>query len=297
MGRVSVPHFLARVLQRYAHMGIPDTQEDKISTSLPNYEIASPESRRWTPRRIGPRFAWLDHDNILIIDGPLSERRFQVGIDVLPDNAVVRLREDGNLAGTVHIERSPSGRGIVLSNAAVSPRYRRGGLAAVMTWCVFRELLAIQETATFRIRMTRSVKPLATDNLVRNLGIGIIATRLGLRPELPVEMLVREDNIIGTSAVPGGGDRPPALRISLRSYPFVLVAVALDPRTMKPLLDSHPYEQLGQDGHQIRSWLRQGVLLVGEDYCLDALGIDRFVNALATDDEEAVQFRNRIRPL
>jgi hypothetical protein len=278
-------------------MGIPEMQGDSTFASLPNFEVASPESRRWTPRRIGPRFAWLDHDNILIIDGPLSERRFEVGIDVQPDNAVVRLREDGNLAGTVHIERSPSGKGIVLSNAAVSPRHRRGGLAAVMTWCVFRELLAVQESATFRIRMTRSVKPRATDTQVRNIGIGIIAARLGLRPELPVEMLVREDNIIGTSAIPGGGDRPPALRISLRSYPFVLVAVALNPRTMKPLLDSRPYELLGRDGHQVQSWLRQGVLLVGEDYCLDALGIDRFVNAIATDDEEAVQFRNKIRPL
>jgi hypothetical protein len=278
-------------------MGIPETQGDNISSPPPNYEMTSPETRRWTPRRIGPRFAWLDHDNILIIDGPLSERRFEVGIDVLPDSAVVRLREDGNLAGTVHVERSPSGKGIVLSNAAVSLRHRRGGLAAVMTWCVFRELLAIQESATFRIRMTRSVKPRATDTHVRNIGIGMIATRLGLRPELPVEMLVREDNIIGTSTVPGGDDGPPALRISLRSYPFVLVAVALNPRTMKPLLDSRPYEQLGRDGRQIQSWLHQGVLLVGEDYCLDALGIDRFVNALATDDEEAVQFRNKIRPL
>ncbi|MBN2465293.1 hypothetical protein JXD38_06690 [candidate division WOR-3 bacterium] len=278
-------------------MGIPETKGDSISSPLPNYEMASPETRRWTPRRIGPRFAWLDHDNILIIDGPLSERRFEVGIDVLPDSAVVRLREDGNLAGAAHIERSPVGRGIVLSNAAVGPRYRRGGLAAVMTWCVFRELLAMQETATFRIRMTRSIKPRATDTQVRNIGIGIIAARLGLRPELPVETLVREDNIIGTSAIPGGGDRPPALRISLRSYPFVLVAVALSPRDMKPLLDSLPYEQLGRDGSQIQNWLRQGVLLAGEDYCLDALGVDRFVNALATDDEEAVQFRSKIRPL
>jgi hypothetical protein len=278
-------------------MGIPETQGDNIPVSLPNYEVTSTESRRWTPRRIGPRFAWLDHDNILIIDGPLSEHRFRVGIDVRPDLAVARLREDGNLAGSVHVERSPSGKGIVLSNAAVGLRYRRGGLAAVMTWCVFRELLAAQESATFRIRMTRSVKPRATDTQVRNIGIGIIATRLGLRPELPVEVLMRADNIIGTSAIPGGGDRPPALRISLRSYPFVLVAVALNPRDMKPLLDSRPYEQLGCDGHQIQSWLRQGVLLVGEDYCLDALGIDRFVNALATDDEEAVQFRNKIHPL
>ncbi len=234
---------------------------------------------------------------MLIVDGPLSERRFEVATDIRTDTAVVRLREGGNFAGIVNVERSPSGKGVILSNAAVGLRYRRSGLAAIMTWCVFRELLTRQESATFRIRMIRSVKPRVTDTEVSNIGVGVIAARLGFRPELPVERLVREDNVVDIVALPGGTDSPPACRITLRSYPFVLVAVALSPDTMRPLSDVRPYQQLGRNGRQIQSWLRRGLLLAGEDYCLGQSGIERFVNALATDDEEAVQFRNRILPL
>ena len=264
---------------------------------LPDRSSTATESQRWCPHRIGPRFAWLDHDRILIVDGPLSERRFEVTTDIQTDTAVLRLREDGHFAGMVHAERNPSGKGIILSNAAVAPRFRRGGLAAIMTWCVFRELLTRQGSATFRIRMVRSVKTRTTDTEVSNIGVGVIAARLGLRPELPVERLIHEDNVVGIAALPGGKDSPPAIRISLRSYPFVLAAVVLSPETMRPLSDIRPYQQLGHDGRQIQSWLRQGLLLVGEDYCLGQSGIERFVNAMATDEEEAVQFRGKIRPL
>jgi hypothetical protein len=275
----------------------PEEHEDDLSEYLPDLGSAVAESQRWSPHRIGPRFAWLDHDHILIVDGPQSERRFEVATNIQNDTAVLRLREDGRFAGMVHAERSPAGKGIILSNAAVGPRFRRGGLAAIMTWCLFRELLARQESATFRIRMVRSVKPRATDTEVSNIGVGVIAARLGLRPELPVERLVHEDNVVDIVTLPGNQDNPPAIRISLRSYPFVLTAVVLSPDTMRPLSDTRPYQQLSHDGRQIQSWLRQGLLLVGEDYCLGQSGIERFVNALATDDEEAVQFRGKIRPL
>jgi hypothetical protein len=275
----------------------PEEQEDDLFGYLPDRGSTVVEPQRWSPHRIGPRFAWLDHDHILIVDGHLSERRFEVTTNIQTDAAVLRLREDGHFAGMVHAERSPAGKGIILSNAAVGPRFRRGGLAAIMTWCMFRELLARQESATFRIRMVRSIKPRATDTEVSNIGIGVIAARLGLRPELPVERLIHEDNVVGITILPGGKDSPPAIRISLRSYPFVLAAVVLSPDTMKPLADVRPYQQLSHDGRQIQSWLRQGLLLVGEDYCLGQSGIERFVNALATDDEEAMQFRGKIRPL
>jgi hypothetical protein len=233
----------------------------------------------------------------LIVDGPLSERKFEVTTEIGVDTAVVRLREDGNFAGLVRIERSPSGKGIILSNAAVGMRFRRGGLAAIMTWCAFRELLTKQESATFRIRIARSVKPRSTSTEVRSIGVGVIAARLGFRPELSVERLLHEANIVGVATLPGGTDSPPAIKITLKSYPFTLVAVALSPDTMRPLSDSSEYLQLGRDGRQIRSWLQQGLLHVGEDYCLGEWGIERFVNALATDAEEAAEFRSKIQPL
>ncbi len=272
-------------------------QLSPFPTSLQDRSPATPGLWSWTPRRIGPRFDWLDHDHILIVDGPLSERQFEVTTDVEVDTAVVRLHEDGNFAGLVRVERSPSGEGIILSNAAVGLRFRRGGLAAIMTWCAFRELLTKQESATFRIRIARSVKPRSTSTEVPSIGVGVIAARLGFRPEFPVERLVHEANIVGIAALPGGTGSPPALRITLKSSPFGLVAVALNPDTMRPLSDSRQYLQLGRDGRQIRSWLHQGLLLVGENYCLGEAGIQRFVDAMATDAEEAAEFRSKIQPL
>jgi len=233
----------------------------------------------------------------MIVDGPLSERKFEVTTDIGVDSAVVRLREDGNFAGLVRIERSPSGKGIILSNAAVGMRFRRSGLAALMTWCAFRELLTKQESATFRIRIARSVKPRSTNTEVRSIGVGVIAARLGFRPDPSSERLLHEANIVGIAALPGDADNPPAIKITFKSYPFTLVAVALSADTMRPLSDSSEYVQLGRDGRQIRSWLQQGLLLVGEDYSLGESGIERFVNAMATDAEEAVEFRSKIQPL
>jgi hypothetical protein len=272
-------------------------QSNQFCAPLENSSPTTRELWRWSPHRIGPRFAWLDHDHILVVDGPLSERRFEVTTDLQPETAVVRLREDGLFAGMVRVERGPSGKDVILSSAAVGLRFRRCGLAAIMTWCVFRELLTRQDLATFRIRVVRSVKTRAADAEVGGVGVGVIAARLGFRPELPARELLSKDSVVSIAALPGDKDSPPAVRISLRNYPFVLVAVALNPATMRPLSDIRQYEQLDRDVSQIQSWLREGLLLVGDNYSLGQSGIERFVNALATDEDEAAQFRSKIRPL
>ncbi len=280
-----------------AIMEFAHDQMNPVSTSLQDSNLSKAELWRWTPRRIGPRFDWLDHDHILVVDGPLSERQFEVTTDIGVDAAVVRLLENGNFAGLVRLERSPGGKGIILSNAAVGVRFRRGGLAAIMTWCAFRELLATQESATFRIRIARSAQPRSTNTEVRSIGVGVIAARLGFRPESSVERLLHEANIVGIAALPGGADSPSALKITLKSHPFTLVAAALSPDTMRPLSDPGQYLRLSRDGRQVRSWLQKGLLFVGGDYCLGESGVERFVNAIATDAEEAAEFRRKIQPL
>jgi hypothetical protein len=276
----------------------PKRQWDSPFVSLPDSCPAAPEPRFWTPHRIGPRFAWLDHNHILVIDGPLSERKFQLATDVQRDKAAIWLRENGSFVGRAQIERSPpGGEGIILSNVAVGQRFRRSGLAAIMIWCVFRELLEMQESATFRIRMPRAVKPGTAVSEVQNVGISVIAARLGFGPELPVEEIVHADNIAGIAALPGDLDHPPALKILLRSYPFVLIALLLSRGTMRPLSDYRTYLQLKHDGDRIQDWLRRGLLFVSSNYCLRESGIRRFVNALATDEDEAVLFNCRVRGL
>jgi len=118
-----------------------------------------------------------------------------------------------------------------------------------------------------------------------------------LRPDLPIEKLLYGDNIAGVAALPGTKDGPPALRITLRCFPFVLVALVLSPHTMRPIPNCRLYLHLKRDGREIQNWLRHGLLLVDGDYRLAESGIERFVNALATDEEEAAQFRSKVQPL
>jgi hypothetical protein len=258
---------------------------------------STPESCDWAPRRVGPRFDWLDHDSIRIIDGTLSERRFGINTELRTKTATVFLREGSQSVGQLEIERDREGKGITLRNVAVRQQLRGGGLATIMTWCAFRELLAVQDSATFRIRMVHPTKPGNSGTEVQSIGMGVIAARLGFRPELPIEKILQDNNITGVDALPGENGNPPALKIAVRDLPMVIVASALNPDTMKPIADVSTYLQLKVDHRPIQNWSRDGLLLVNGDYCLREPEVARFADLLATDPKEARTFRAKVQGL
>jgi hypothetical protein len=283
-------------------MAVAQRQRNGLLTALLEREPVTTTLRGWVLRRVGPRFEWLDHSHICIFDGPLSKRRFGITTDIRRNTANVLLHEDSHIVGQVEIERDPPGKGIILWDVAVREHLRGNGLATIMTWCAFRELLAIQDSATFRIRMVQSLepgtsKPGASDAGIRNIGMGVIAARLGFRPELPMERIVHGDHITGIEALPGDNGNPPALKITLRCFPLVVIAFVLSPDTMKPISDYRTYLQLKRDDYLIQSWLRQGLLFVNGNYCLRDSGVERFVSGMATDEEEAALFRGKVRGL
>jgi hypothetical protein len=283
-------------------MAVAQRQRNGLLSALLDRGPVTTASRGWVPRRIGPRFEWLDHNHICIFDGPLSKRRFGITTDIRQNTAKVLLHDNSHLVGQVEIERDPPGKGIILWDVAVREHLRGNGLATILTWCAFRELLAIQDSATFRIRMVQSLqpgtsKPGASDAGVRNIGMGVIAARLGFRPELPMERIVHGDNITGIGVLLGDNGSPPALKITVRCFPLVVIAFILSPDTMKPILDYRTYLQLKRDDYLIQSWLRQGLLFVNGNYCLRDSGIERFVNGLTTDEKEVALFRGKVRGL
>jgi hypothetical protein len=166
-----------------------------------------------------------------------------------------------------------------------------------MTWCVFRELLAAQDSATFRIRMVQSLRPGTSGVGVQNIGMGVIAARLGFRPESHMERIVRRENITGIEPLPGMNGDPPALKVIVKGFPLVVVGFVLNPDTMKPISDHRVYVQLRHDEHLIQKWLRRGLLFVNGNYSLREPGIERFVNVMATDASEAKLFRGKVRGL
>jgi len=250
----------------------------------------------WTPGRIGPRFDWLDYTHIRVLEGPLVGQDIELVTEILETKANVYASLNGKQIGRTFIERDPPGKGICLWDIAVKQEFRRKGIASIMTYCIFRELLALQEVAFFKIRMMRLMKPADRNIELQNVGIGVIGNRLGFIPEFDIDKLLHPDNITGLEVLPSKGDFPPSFKIVIRTFPLVLIAFVLDQDTLKPVDDFATYAKLLKDERVIYNWVRRGLIVVGNgNYWLNSEGLDRFVNHLATDEFEARTFRRRIK--
>jgi hypothetical protein len=250
----------------------------------------------WRPRRIGPRFRWLDHDTIKLVDGKLAGQEFGLKTDIQRTAAELVLTEGKERCGELSIERNPPDKGVILTDIGVRERLRGNGLAAIMTWCAFREMVLAQETSTFRIRMVHSQKSGEQGAEVQNVGSGVIAARLGFEPEMDLQQALDPRNVTGVDIIDKQLDTPPGLRIMLRSEPLVLVAFALNPDTLKPLSEDSMYVELRKDRDLMRDWALSGRLVFcNGNYCLRRAKAERFADILATDAEEARLFRARVR--
>jgi GNAT superfamily N-acetyltransferase len=250
----------------------------------------------WQPGRIGPRFQWLDHTHIRILEGGLAGRSVELITEILPAKANVFMSLDGKQIGRTYVERDPPGKGIVLWDIAVKEDFRRKGIASIMTYCIFRELLSQQETAFFKIRMMRLMKPADKNVELQNVGIGVIGNRLGFTPEFNIDRILRPDNVTGLEILPAKDDFPPSFKIVIRTFPLVLIAFVLDQDTLKPVDDFRTYVKLMKDESVIFNWVQRGLIVIGNgNYWLRRDGLDQFVNHLATDQYEARMFRKRVR--
>jgi GNAT superfamily N-acetyltransferase len=252
----------------------------------------------WRPGRIGPRFQWLDHENVLILEGPLKDRELNIKTVVEERKASVYATLDGTRIGRTYVERDPPGRGIELWDIAVQEDYRRMGVASIMTYVIFRELLSMQETATFKIRMMRLMKPADRNIELQNVGIGVIGNRLGFTPEFNIDKILKPSNITGLEVLPAKGNFPPSFKIVIRTFPLVLIAFVLDADSLKPVDDFQTYVRLMKDERVIYEWVHKKLIVIGNgNYWLRRDGLDQLVNHLATDEFEARVFRRRVRPV
>jgi len=250
----------------------------------------------WRPRRIGPRFRWLDHDTIKLVDGKLAGQEYGITTDIQRTTAELVLTEGKERVGQLSIERDPPGKGVVLWDIGVREQLRGNGLAAIMTWCAFREMVLAQETSTFRIRMVRSLKAGETGTEVQNVGIGVVAARLGFEPELDLQQVLDHRNVTGVDIIEKQPGTPPGLRIMVKSEPLILIAFVLNPETLKPLSEDTMYVELRKDRDLMRDWALSGRLVISNgNYCLRRAKAERFADILATDAEEARLFRARVR--
>lgn len=250
----------------------------------------------WQPKPFAPEFEWVGPAHIRLLGVPLKGEQFELATEMRGKIASVHLYYYGQCIGQTFVEREPPGKGVVFWDTGMKEQFRRKGLASLMTWHMFRELLRVQETAFFKIRMVRILKPGDKDVELQNMGMGVIANRLGFTPELDIERILRPDNITGIEILPAWGDFPPGFKIVVRIFPLVLIAFVLNPDTHKPVDDFRTYVELSKDERVIHDWVRRGLIVISNgNYWLREDGLNQFVDCLATSAEEAREFREKVR--
>ncbi len=257
-----------------------------------------PKDFYFSPQPLGPRFEWVSQDKIRILEGFFQDRIFRVIPEIEPKDAHFFLELDGRVVGKVDLERNAPEATIVLWNIVVDKPLRHKGLASILTFISFRELLRLHNQASFFIRMVRLIKPSEKDIKAQNVGIGVIAKKLGFSPEYDLPRLFLEKNIVEITPLPPFEDIPPAYRIVLRSYPLVLVSFLVDPKTSHPLEEDNPLYKSVITPEVARVWLSNGMIIIGNgNYLLKREGLNQMISHLARNEQEAMIFYRKIKPL
>lgn len=130
---------------------------------------------------------------------------------------------------------------------------------------------------------------------LHNLGIGLVALRLGLRPEPDLERLLAPGNVKAVQVLPSDPTSPPGLLLRLEVLPGLLVAALIDTDTGHPLSDRHAYEQFVNPRHLLREALAGRAVIGNIDYILPRTAIEPFAARLANSPAEMGHFTAALR--
>jgi len=211
-----------------------------------------------------------------------------------------------------HFDRDPNTGTETLFSIFVRFDFRHRGLTTLLTRIAFRELLADGRRHWFEIRKLMQVgaegrnqaqapgipkpqNPQLPRVSLHNLGLGLVALRLGFRPEPDLERLLAPGNVKAVQAIPPDPPSPPGLLIRLESLPGLLVAAKVDTETGKPLTDPDAYERFVSPRQLLRQ-AQTGRAIVGNiDYILSRAAVESFAARLANDQAELRRFTAALR--
>ena len=268
-----------------------------ILSALRRWFAPEPQRFNYTPRPFGPAIEQLEGNSVRILEGGLKDQIFDLSTVVTDDEAHVFLHLDGKQVGHADIQRNAFEASIVLWNIVVQENMRHNGLASLMTRTGFRRMLELHKKPSFAIRMIRLIRPKDRLTKVQNIGIGIIARKLGFSPEYDLRRILVRDNIQVIEFLDSDGTMPPAYRIVLKVFPLVLVAFVVDPYNQKPFSHGHPFYTQRVFPETIESWVGDRMIIIGNgNYLLRRNGIPSLINHIARNELEAQQLARRILP-
>ena len=213
-----------------------------------------------------------------------------------------------------HFDRDPETGTEILWGIFIRSEFRHRGLTTLITRLTFRELLATGRTRSFAVRKLMQVdtegrsqsqppgnsKPETGSQTsprvsLHNLGIGLVALRLGLRPESDLERLLVPVNVRSIQALSPDPPSPPGLLIRLGILPGLLVAALLDPDTGHPLTDPEAYERFVSPRQLLRQALAGEAIIGNIDYMLPRVAAESLAARLANNQTELRRFTVALR--
>jgi len=270
---------------------------DRVVSALRNWFAPKPQPFAYAPQPLGPAIERLEGDRVLILEGELKDQVFDLTTTVSENEAHVFLSQEGKQLGHADLQRNAFEASIVLWNIVVQENLRHKGLASLMTRTAFQRLQELHPKPSFGIRMIRLIRPKDKVTRVQNIGIGVIARKLGFTPEYDLPRILVRDNIQVIEFLDSDDTMPPAYRIVLKVFPLVLVAFVVDPYNQKPFSHGHPFYLKEVFPETIESWVDDRLIIIGNgNYLLRRNGIPYLINHIARNESEAQMLAQRIRP-
>jgi hypothetical protein len=268
----------------------------------------------------GPRYV-LSGDQLAIESGPLAGTTMRIErktSDIKADFAFYACSAAGSAdtdpVAHCHFDRDPETGTETFWDIFIRSDYRYRGLASLLARFTFRELLSSGRRHWFAIRKLMQVdsearrhvpvsdkqtsevqSPQSPRIALHNLGIGLVALRLGFQPEPDIDRLLAPGNVKAIQALPPEPPSPPGLLLRLGTLPGLLVAAFLDPDTGRPLTDPEAYERFVSPRQLLRQTLAGQAIIGNIDYILPRSAIEPLAARLANDGAEFRRFTAALR--
>jgi hypothetical protein len=274
----------------------------------------------------GPRYA-LSDDRLSIESGPLAGTALRVErrvTDTKADFSFYELADadsptanrqspiSADPVAHCHFDRDPQTGTETLWSIFIRSEFRHRGMTTLLTRLTFRELLASGRRHWFAIRKLMQVdtegrsqaqapgspkpeNPQLPRISLHNLGIGLVALRLGFKPEPDIERLLAPGNVKTVQAIPPDPPSPPGLLLRLGILPGLLVAALVAPETGLPLTDPGAYDRFVSPRQLLRQTLAGQAVIGNIDYVLSRDAIEPLAARLADDHAELRHFAAALR--
>lgn len=242
---------------------------------------------------LGPRFKWLRSNNIQITEGKLTNQVFEVICKIEPTKATLTLKLEDRTIGTAHADYEPTRFRTTLFDTYVQEEYQTNGLASLMVHHLFREQLIYTDTNSFDIRMV--MKATGEKEVIENVGMGIIALKLGFEPDINYPELFAGSNVSGIDIIPAQNIYPYGYKLSLHSSPWTIVLVLVDPVSQKPIKDINTYEHFVRPEDFAELVKTNQAILGNVDYILSKTNVEQFLSYIAENQKELQQFLRQVK--